>query len=50
MHYSYLPCFFITARISDRGIDPIVYASYYIGKEARDAIYTIKGLQQWIER
>ena len=41
---------FVPDYISDRGIDPIVYVSYYLDQEARETMYKVENIQQWLDR
>ena len=51
MRYSTLCIFPMLADfICDRALDAIVYVKFYLGKEARQKLFNIEGINYWLQR
>ncbi|KAJ8305524.1 hypothetical protein KUTeg_016069 [Tegillarca granosa] len=39
-----------SVRGKGKGLDPIVYVEYYIGKESEEEMYQVNGVKEWLKR
>ncbi|XP_060583365.1 uncharacterized protein LOC132739631 [Ruditapes philippinarum] len=36
--------------ICDRALDPIIYCGYYVSEQAKEAMYKLHGIHEWLDR
>jgi hypothetical protein len=42
--------FIFSDFICDRALDPIIYCGYYVSEQAKEAMYKLEGIHEWLDR